>query len=164
MLMSLGLCLTLLGAGEADRVARRVEDDLRSAKYLKVSYSTGGGNLGESMLITDPEEVRSITATIGVEGAQQGLQAGLIPMCRVVFILPDGKMMEINLAGRKGLDQSFWGQIHLKDEKFYKKLCVIASKHAGREIDVLRPNPKPGPPEDRAGLSRPATAAPSPTR
>ena len=145
MLILLGLCLPLLGAGEVDEVARKVENDLKSAKYLKVSYSTEGGNLGESLLITDPEEMRSIKATIGVEETQEGLQAGLMPMCRVVFILPDGKMMEVNLAGRKSLDQSFWGQIYLKDEKFYKKLSEVASKHAGREIDVLERNPKPRP-------------------
>jgi hypothetical protein len=147
MLMPLGLCLALLGAGEADQVASRVEKDLKSAKYLRVSYSTGGGTLGETMLISDPEEVRAITTTIGVEETQEGLQAGLIPMCRVVFILPDGKMMEINLAGRKSLDQSFWGQIYLKDDKFYRKLCEVSSKHAGRGIDVLRQNPKPREPK-----------------
>jgi hypothetical protein len=143
MMMPLVLSIALLGAGEADQVATRVEKDLKSAKYLKLSYSTGGSNIGETMLMTDPEEVRSITATIGVEDTQEGLQAGLKPMCRVVFILPDGKMMEVNLAGQKSLDQSFWGQIYLKDDKFYKKLCDVASKHAGREIDVLKQNPKP---------------------
>ena len=61
----------------------------------------------------------------------------------IVFILPDGKMMEINLAGFKSLDQSFWGQIYLRDEKFYKKLCEVASKHAGRPIDVLKGDTKP---------------------
>ena len=145
MLMTVGLFLVLMGAGEADQTSRRVEKDLKSAKYLKVSYSTEGGTLQEAMLITDPEEVRSVTATIGVGGTQEGLQAGLIPMCRVVFILPDGKMMEINLAGPKGLDQSFWGQIYLRDDKFYRKLSEAASKHAGRKIDVLRQNPKHGP-------------------
>ncbi len=145
MSITLGLCLVLLGAGEADQVARRVEKDLKSAKYLKISYSTEGGNLQEAMLITEPDEVRSVTATIGVEETQEGLQAGLIPMCRIVFILPDGKMMETNLAGRKSLDQSFWGQVYLRDERLYRKLCEVASKHAGRKIDVLRQNPKPGP-------------------
>lgn len=145
MSTSLGLCLVLLGAVEADQVARRVEKDLKSAKYLKVSYSTGGGTLGESVLISDPEEVRSVKATINVEETQEGLQAGLVPMCRVVFILPDGKMMETNLAGPKSLDQSFWGQIYLRDDKFYKKLSEAASKHAGRKIDVLKQNPKPRP-------------------
>ena len=145
MLTTIGLCLLLFGEGDAEQVARKVETDLKSAKYLKVSYSTEGGTLQEAMLITEPDEVRSITATIGVEGTQVGLQAGLIPMCRVVFILPDGKMMEINLAGPKGLDQSFWGQIYLRDDKFYRKLSEAASKHAGRKIDVLRQNPKHGP-------------------
>ena len=143
MLMTIGLCLLLIGEGDADQVARKVEKDLKSAKYLKVSYSTEGGTLQEAMLITDPEEVRSVTATIGVEETQEGLQAALVPMCRVVFILPDGKMMETNLAGFKSLDQSFWGQIYLRDDKFYKKLCEVASKHAGRPIDVLKQNPKP---------------------
>ena len=145
MLTTIGLCLLLFREGDADQVARKIEKDLRSAKYLKVSYSTEGGTLQEAMLITDPDEVRSVTAAIGVEETQEGLQAGLIPMCRVVFILPDGKMMEINLAGPKGLDQSFWGQIYLRDDKFYRKLSEAASKHAGRKIDVLRQNPKPGP-------------------
>jgi hypothetical protein len=143
MLMTIGLCLLLFGEGDADQVARKVEKDLKSAKYLKVSYSTEGGTLQEAMLITDPEEVRSVTAAIGVEETQEGLQAGLVPMCRVVFILPDGKMMETNLAGFKSLDQSFWGQIYLRDDTFYKKLCEVASKHAGRPIDVLKGNTKP---------------------
>ena len=143
MMMPLVLCLALLGVGEADELAKRLEKDLKSAKYLKLSYSTGGSNIGETMMITDPEQVRAITATIVVEDTQAGMQAGLKPMCRVVFILPDGKMMEVNLAGQKSLDQSFWGQICLKDEKLYKKLCDVVSKHAGREIDVLKQNPKP---------------------
>ncbi len=146
MLMTIGLCLLLFGEGDADQVARKVEKDLRSAKYLKVNYSTEGGTLQEAMLITDPEEVRSVTATIGVEETQEGLQAGLIPMCRVVFILPDGKMMETNLVGPKSLDQSFWGQIYLRDDRFTRKLSEVASKHSGRKIDVLRQNPKSGEP------------------
>lgn len=68
MSISLGLCLLLLGTVEADQVARKVEKDLKSAKYLRVSYSTEGGNLQETMLITDAEMVRSIVATIGVGG------------------------------------------------------------------------------------------------
>lgn len=145
MLTTIGLCLLLFGVSDARQVARKVETDLKSAKYLKVSYSIEGGTLQEAMLITAPDEVRSITATIGVDGTQEGLQAGLIPMCRVVFILPDGKMMEINLAGPKSLDQSFWGQIDLRDDKFYRKISESASKHAGRKIEVLRQNPKPAP-------------------
>ena len=143
MSMTIGLCLLLLGTVEADQVARKVEKDLKSAKYLRISYSTEGGNLRERMLITDAEMVRSITATIGVEGTFEGAQVGLIPMCQVIFILPDGKMMEINLAGPKSLDQSFWGQIYLRDDTFYKKLSEVASRHAGRAIDVLKENPKP---------------------
>lgn len=54
-------------------------------------------------------------------------------------------MMEINLAGPRSLDQSFWGQIYLRDDKLYRKLCEVASDHAGRAIDVLKQNPKSGP-------------------
>jgi hypothetical protein len=136
-MMPLLLCFALLGVGEGDEVAKRVE------KFLKLSYPTGGSKIGESIMITDPEEVRAITATIGVEDTHEGLHEGLVPMCPVVFILPDGKMMEVVLGGRKSLDQSFWGQIYLKDEKFYKKLCEIASKHAGREIDIIKQSRRP---------------------
>ena len=160
MLMTIGLCLFLFGTGEADQVARKVEKDLKSAKYLKVSYSTEGGTLQEAMLITDSEEVRSVTATIGVEETQEGLQAGLIPMCRVVFILPDGKMMEINLAGRKSLDQSFWGQIYLRDERVLQEALRGRLEACGAGDRRPQAEPEARPEEGSGGLAGPPRRLP----
>ncbi len=113
-------------------------DDLKRAKSLKIGYTVKGER--RTLTVGDPRAVKDVLATLKVEGAREGVHAGLLAFGTVDFVMEDGSVVETMFVRPGQLDRSHWGEIRLADTKFYDRVCELASEEEGKNIDVLKNN------------------------
>ena len=58
----------------------------------------------------------------------------------VEITLSDDKTEKLYFDRPAQIERAEFGQLYLKDDKFYKMINEILSKKEGREIDVLKDN------------------------
>ncbi len=113
--------------------------DILAARSLKISYSVAGET--RVLNLTDAKEVQSTLSTLEIERTEKGAQVGLRPRGRVDFVLADGTILRTAFVNQTQLDISRWGQVYLKNSKFYERACAVLSKKEGKSIDILGENP-----------------------
>jgi hypothetical protein len=131
-----GLLLMVVGHGDNPKKTKvQVSNNLKSAQALRIRYMVGGAWQG--IMISEQPRLKKILDAITVSGVQEDMQAAIEPVCQVIFILKDGKMMETSFVKADQLDQSFWGQIYLADKNFYTIIETIISEKEGKRIDLF---------------------------
>lgn len=111
---------------------------LRSTKTLAIRYVAQ--KQPRSLTSDDPQQVADILATIEIDRVEKGAHVGRMPFGGVDFVLADGTTMATIFVRSTRLERSAWGQIYLRHDRFYRKICELASKAEGRPIDVLERN------------------------
>src|SRR5882724_2191459 len=111
--------------------------DLYTAKSLKIGYTMSGK--WKYLTVSEPKKVKEILDTISVEDTDNGAP-GLIARDVVYFILPNDAEIKTSFVHAERLDRPQFGQIYLKDSKFYDKINEVLSKKEGSKIDVLEDN------------------------
>lgn len=117
-----------------------LEKEFVKTKSLKVSYSVVGKH--KSVRITDAKEIKAILGAIEVSKTEQ-IYVPYVGNGRVELLDEKDDLIERLIfwkLDRLLVNRKDMGQIHLKSDKFYKKICEIASKAEGRPIDVLENN------------------------
>jgi len=130
---SLQLCLTLFLAPGAE-----IKNPFENAKKIKIEYTVQGKKV--PLDIEDDKQVKEIVSSIHIEETEEGPQVGLKPKCTVEFTMPDKTVIKTMFVKAGHIDRSLWGQIRLKDTKYYEKINEMVSKKEGRTIDVLKDN------------------------
>ncbi len=124
-------------AEKGKKVGEVKKHDLQIATSVEIIYMVGGKE--KSLKITKAEEVKPLVDAIEITKTTKGEQAALDPFGQVIFGLPGGGTIKTMFVEADQLDRARWGQVYLND-KFYKKVCEIASKAEGKPIDVLKNN------------------------
>ena len=130
----LSLWLLLLSAG----CGQDVQEELRSAQSLTILY-TFDGEL-KHLKVEDPATLQGLLATLCVQDTDKGTHAGLVRFGGANFAMPDGSVIETAFTRPAQIDRFYWGQVYLRDTRFYEKLCELASQAEGRPIEILVEN------------------------
>jgi hypothetical protein len=138
ILSAIGLGICLQGSvGGAGKTASQLSEELKSARALRVRCMDRGESRG--VTITEPAKLKRILDTIQVKEVREGMHASVDPVCEVTFVLSDGKLMETRFVTSSQLDQSFWGQIYLGNDKFHAVISTLIAEELGRKPGVLTP-------------------------
>jgi hypothetical protein len=112
--------------------------DLLTAVGLRVGYTVS--NKTKVLTISEPDEVKSVLASLTVTGEEKKLDVKFFPLGTVDFLLADQKVLSTKLVSPTHIEKDDWGQIYVTDG-FYEKICEVVSKAERKPMDVLKNNP-----------------------
>jgi hypothetical protein len=115
-----------------------IKNDLSKAKTLKIIYTLKRER--KSLTIDDEKQIRQIISTIDVESTDKGIFLFSQRFGIVEITVSDDKTEKLYFDRPAQIERAEFGQLYLKDDKFYKKINEILSKKEGREMDVLKDN------------------------
>jgi hypothetical protein len=121
-----------------------LETQLGQVKSATINYELaepGGKAAARSVVISDAGDLKSLLDTLrrirAVTPGSVGDESSRTHS--VDFVLADGSALSLYFVFKRELGRlNADGQIYLTDETFYDEVNALASKHAGRPIDVLK--------------------------
>lgn len=110
------------------------EDKIKQAKAIRISYLVEGKR--KTLTIIESKLLRDVLATFAVEKIQP-VKVGSPKGWEVVFVLPNGTLIETRFLRRKKLDSTSNGLIHLKSSRFYEKIQEVLTRVEGKSLETV---------------------------
>jgi hypothetical protein len=74
-------------------------------------------------------KIKKLVEKLDVDKVEKGKQAGISPRLQVRLTDKGGKVKEYQFLTPTHLDQSYYGQVYLKTDAFYKAVIAVLKEH-----------------------------------